>query len=312
VTRSLVLTATLLAASCSLTGTIADREFPVLKGAYLGQALPGDVPEVFAPGIISTSGNQVNSVFSPDGKEFYFSAFDPASGYTIMVMNESEAGWSRPRVAPFSSGYSEVDVAFSSDGDRLFYISKRPMRQGGPRMTGYQIWVVERKGATWDAPAPLGPMVNSGSRQLYPTVSRDGTLYFNSDRGGFGRGDFFRSRVADGRYTEPENLGESINTGYDETDLLVAPDESYVVFTSADRPDGFGGGDLYVSFQAPDGSWTPALNMGDSINTASSEFCPMLSPDGRYLFFTSGRGGDDDIYWIDAAIIERYRHASLE
>jgi Tol biopolymer transport system component len=270
------------------------------------------VPEIFAPSIISTDGNQVNSVFSPGGKEFYFSAFDPGSGYTIMVMNETDAGWSRPRVAPFSGEYSEVDMFITHDGGRFFFISKRPLQIGGPRAQGYQIWAMERENATWGAPAHLGPIVNSGSRQLYPTVTRDGTLYFNSDRDGYGRGDFFRSRLVDGQYAEPENLGDGINTEYDETDLFVAPDESYVIFTSVGRPDGSGSGDLYVSYREEDGSWTRALNMGEAINTESSEFCPMLSPDGTYFFFTSRRRGNDDIYWVDAAIIEHYRPASME
>jgi Tol biopolymer transport system component len=312
VNRSLVLSATFLVVSLSVLSSFARVEVPVLKGPYLGQPPPGETPQIFAPGIVSTDGNQVNSVFTPDGKEFYFSAFEPGSGYTIMVMNETDAGWSPPRVAPFSGEYSEVDMFITHDGGRFFFISKRPREKGSPRAKGYQIWVMEREGAVWSAPVHLGAVVNSGSRQLYPTASRDGTLYFNSDRGGYGRGDFFRSRLVGGRYAGPENLGEAINTEYDETDLLIAPDESYVVFTSVGRPDGFGSGDLYVSFRANDGAWTQAVNMGEAINTESSEFCPMLSPDGGYFFFTSGRRGNDDIYWVDAAIIERYRPPSME
>jgi Tol biopolymer transport system component len=308
--RRILLVPILTIASLFAAPSIALTEFPVLKGPYLGQAPPGDVPEIFAPGIISTGGNQVNSVFTPDGREFYFSAFDSGSGYTIMVMSETDAGWSRPRVAPFSGEYSEVDMFITHDGGRFFFISKRPLRKGAPRAKGYQIWVMEREGTVWGTPEHLGPIVNSGSRQLYPTVTRDGTLYFNSDRAGKGRGDFFRSRLVDRQYAEPENLGGAINTEYDETDVFVAPDESYVIFTSVGRPGGFGSGDLYVSFRTKDGSWTRAVNMGEEINTESSEFCPMLSPDGRYFFFTSRRRGNDDIYWVDAAIIERYRGAA--
>ena len=108
-------------------------------------------------------------------------------------------------------------------------------------------------------------------------------------------------------YEEPENLGASINTEYDETDALVAPDESFLIFTSVARPDGFGNGDLYISFRTDDGRWLPAMNLGDEINTSSSEFCPVLSPDGKYFFFTSGRRGNDDVYWVDASIIGRYQ-----
>jgi Tol biopolymer transport system component len=47
-------------------------DFPILKGPYLGQKPPGMTPEIFAPGIVSTGLDELNSVFSPDGDEFYF------------------------------------------------------------------------------------------------------------------------------------------------------------------------------------------------------------------------------------------------
>ena len=62
-----------------------------------------------------------------------------------------------------------------------------------------------------------------------------------------------------------------------------------------------------IQWQLPDGSWSPARNMGESINTSSSEYCPALSPDERYFFFTSDRSGNDEIYWVSAEIVESYR-----
>jgi Tol biopolymer transport system component len=48
-------------------------------------------------------------------------------------------------------------------------------------------------------------------------------------------------------------------------------------------------------------------NMGEGINSPQSDYCPMLSPDGKYFFFTSTRTGGGDIYWVDAKIIQDYR-----
>jgi Tol biopolymer transport system component len=292
-------------AVAATAGAAMPADPPPLKGPYLGQSPPGLTPTVFAPGIVSTQQNEVNSVFTPDGKEFYFSSFDPSRGYTIMFMREGNNGWTGPRVASFSGEYSEVDMCISHDGRFFYFISKRPLRPGGERSRGYQIWVMERQGDGWGEARHLGPTINFGSRQLYPSVTRDGTLYFNSGTKGYGKGDFFRSRPGHGEYSEPENLGESINTEYDETDVFVDPDERYVIFTSVDRADGRGSGDLYISFRM-NGSWTHAENMGNSINTSSSEFCPVVSPDGNYLFFTSGRSGNDDVYWVSAEIIDTY------
>lgn len=100
-----------------------------------------------------------------------------------------------------------------------------------------------------------------------------------------------------------------------------------LIFTS-ERPGGLGSGDLYISFIDEEGNWTKAKHMGDKINTPGSEYCPMISPDGKYLFFTSARrstrripdkpltydnfkkihsrslNGLSDIYWVDARIIQ--------
>ena len=283
-----------------------------LRGPYLGQEPPGMEPEVFAPGVVSTTADEVNSVFTPDGREFYFSAFIPGHGYTIMVMKQTGSGWGRMAVAPFSGKYSEVDIFISPDGTQGFFISKRPYRENQDRSSGYQIWAMDRIEGAWTNTRHLGPNVNPGSRQLYPSVSRNGTLYFSSNCGGFGKMDFFKSEFVDGQYAKSENLGDAINTRYDESDALIAPDESFLIFTSSGRPDGYGSGDLYISFRWASGSWTKAVNMGERLNTASSEFCPILSPDGKYFFFTSGRGGSDDIYWVDAAIIEAYKPEDLK
>ncbi len=289
--------------ACSQT----QDEFIGLKGPYLGQQPPSMEPKIFALDVVSTDKNEVNSVFTPDGKEFYYSFFSPQRGYTIMVMKENEQGWSKPGIACFSGEFSEVDMFITHDGTRLFYISKRPIERDQPPPRGYQIWVVERLNGEWTNATHLGPEINFGSRQLYPSVANSGALYFNSDKNGFGKGDFFRSEYIDGKYANPENIGNSINTEYDETDPLIAPDESYMIFTSVSRPDGYGSGDLYISFRNTDGSWQEAKNMGQTINTSSSEFAPLLSPDARYLFFTSGRRGNDDIYWVDAKIIQSYK-----
>ena len=94
--------------------------------------------------------------------------------------------------------------------------------------------------------------------------------------------------------------------------MLVAPDESYLIFSSRDRA-GYGSGDLFVSFRTADGGWTEPKNMGSTINTDELEFCPMVSPDGRWLSFSRRYGDscptttDAEIYWMDASIIEALR-----
>jgi hypothetical protein len=95
-------------------------------------------------------------------------------------------------------------------------------------------------------------------------------------------------------------------------DAFVAPDESYVVFASGGRG-GFGQGDLFVSFRHPDGAWGQPVNLGETVNTEHTEFCPMATPDGRYLFFSRRWGATwneataGDVFWVDARILDRFR-----
>ena len=153
-----------------------------------------------------------------------------------------------------------------------------------------------------------GPVVNSGKSQAYPTTTRDGTLYFQALRNdGYGKADIYRSRLVDGEYLTPENLGPIVNSANYEGDVFIAHDESYMVVSVYGREDGLGEGDLYVSFQNPDSSWSPLKNMGAGVNSVKRDFCPMVTPDGRYLFFSSKRLGVGDIFWVDADVIEALR-----
>lgn len=300
-----------------------------ISGPYFGQKRPGMTAEIFAPDIVSTEYGEFCSVFSPDGSEFYWSIAG-APFPVIARMRQTDGRWTEPEIAPFSGKYPDLDMAFTPDGDRLFFCSRRPL-DGNGRPSGHtDFWFVEREGAGWSEPRYLQGPVNSDGQEYYPIFSRNGTLYFCSTRsGGHGGGDIYRARFEKSEYLEPENLGPLINTANFEGDLYIAADESYIIVTCYDRPDSFGSGDLYIAFRQEDGTWSHLKNMGTSVNTAANEHCPVLSPDGKYLFFSSGRsrhpdyskiaitfgkkiemmnswgnGRNEDIYWIDARIIE--------
>lgn len=302
-------------------------------GDWLGQQPPGMTPELFAPGIVSTGADELNAVFSPDGAEFLFTVKTPDRvRHTLMFVERHGEEWTAPRTLPFSGSYSDADPAFAPDGNRIYFISMRPLEGEGPPREDWDLWAVERTESGWGEPWNLGPPVNTDSLEVYPSVAADGTLYFSSGRpGGLGQNDIYRSRLVDGAFSEPENLGEAINSEHSEGDLFIAPDESYIVFVSSGRPDSLGRGDLYVSFHAEDGTWSPAINLGQEINSRWTEYCPSVSPDGKYLFFTSyrvareepsatpltyeeiqsayvtPRGGMGDVYWVDAAILDGLR-----
>jgi hypothetical protein len=277
---------------------------PPPRGPYLGQKPPESVPALFAPELVSTEKRELNAVLSPDGREFFFARERAGGGTLIMAARLEGDRWTRPAAAPFSGGTaSDVDMFLSHDGRDLYFCSDR-----ADPTTSSDIWVVSRTEGGWGEPRSLGAAVNSNGDDYYPTLTSDGTLYFSSNReGSLGQNDIYRSRRRDGGWAAPENLGAPVNTSGREYDPFIAPDESYVLFAS-ERPGGLGAADLYLSLRRPDGTWGEPRNLGPEINTSHSEYTPMLSPDGKYLFFTRGRWGYDDIYWVDAKVLrERLR-----
>lgn len=249
-------------------------------------------PAIFAEGIVSTGDFESHPTFTPEGKTVYFVRSTPDFNlWTILVSHFENGKWHTPTIAPFSGQYSDADPFITSDGSRFYFISNRPVV--GKSKPDLDIWVMEKTVAGWSEPKNVGAPVNSIGSEWYPTVAANGTIYFGSDReGGKGRTDIYRSRLVNGKHAEAENLGDAINTPFNEYEPLIAPDESYLILMAGGRADGRGGFDLYISHNH-NGTWTKPLNLGDKINSSGNEYSPTISPDGKYFFWTSPRGFAD-------------------
>ena len=284
-------------------------EFPILKGPYFGQKAPVEKAEVFMDGIISTLKNpEMCAAFTKDGKEFYYNALHKNS-WAIFFTKEVGGQWIKPKPLSFTSDYTDRDFTISPDGDKIYFGSSRPRKKGGDALQSLDIYVTERlQNDQWSEPKNIGSPINTDHGENYPSIARNGNLYFFSNRkDGLGGCDIYVARFVSGRYTAPENLGSAVNSEKNDWDAYIAPDESYIIFSSQNRDDSIGGQDLYISFKSKDGNWTQARNIGAKVNSLSSEICPSVSLDGKYLFFTSRRRGKADIYGIHAKIIEELK-----
>jgi hypothetical protein len=151
---------------------------------------------------------------------------------------------------------------------------------------------------TVGTPTNLGPIVNSSSVDWGPSISADGlTLYFSSRRGGgFGKEDIYvttRETTSD-PWEEPVNLESPVNTLHWEQGPSISADGLTLFFSSAYRPDGSGGDDIYVTTRATtDDPWDTPVNLGPIVNSSSEEWTPSISADGLTLFFTSNRAGGE-------------------
>jgi hypothetical protein len=285
---------------------LCQPEWPELTGPLLGQTPPGDEPVVFAPGLISTEGaRELNAVFSPDMRIFMFTREIDGVFKMHFSYRGADGRWTRPTLAAPSRtypGHADVDMAFAPGGQRLYFISKRPLP--GYAMETYNIWYSDRSTEGLHPPVALGPHINGAAHEYYPMVVGDGSLYFSTRRpDSLGQFDSYRAQFRDGRFDPPVNLGPAINSEFSEGDIFVDADETYLIHVATGREDSLGSGDLYISFRQPDGRWGQDRHMGEVFNSPDIDYCPMVTPDGQYFFFSRG----DDVYWVDASVLDRFR-----
>ena len=271
----------------------------IAKGPYLGQQPPGNKAEIFAPNFISTEEYEFGSVFNAKGDEFYYGV--DLGGRNVIRYSKLEGDvWSKPKTILSHEKYGYNDPFLSPDENRLYFISNQAMDgKGAPK--DIDIWYVEKQNNGWSTPINAGPNINSDSEEYYISFTKEGTMYFASDKNQ-SHHDIYASQFVDGTFQEAQKLGDAINTNAYEADVFVDPNEAYLIFC-AQREEGLGRGDLYISYKKEDGSWSPSINMGDTVNTEHHELCPFVTADGQYLFFTS----QQDIYWISTDVIATLR-----
>ena len=289
-------------------GTTDKTSFPILSGKYLGQKVPGITPILFAPGIVSTKEyNDRDLTISPDGTLIFFARTKTSNhddfDYDIMYSELEDGIWSEPEIAWFSSKYGEVEAFFTLDGQKLFFNSDRPA-SGKGEAEHWETWFIKKDGDNWTEPKLLGTPFN---RVCYTTFTQNGKMYYT-------REDllaFYKVSYENGIFGQPEKLDTIINSTKIQYNCFISPDESYLIFVSRERNDGFGKGDLYVSFRNNLNEWCKPINMGPEINSSEEETCPSVSNDGKFLFFTSDKGDNNDVYWVSIKILEKLKHDSL-
>ncbi len=271
--------------------------FPVLRGPYLGQKPPGELPESFAPSIISSE-NAVHGciAFYPDGNEIYwiFLAEGPEENPPVIhFVRQVDGQWAKPETLEFSREYGAANICISPDGKKLFFNSRRPWPDSWGRqparntLEAYKIWYVERVGSGWGTPKPLDQRINQDLGGV--SCTNDGTLYTHGVR---------RIRFKDNQYLQPEQFGYPLDLGrISGGNPHISPDESYILF-NAKWPGKFGYG-IFASYRYHDDRWTEPVNLLEKVKAPRGGSQPIVTPDGKYLFsYSQGR-----FCWMDAGVI---------
>jgi hypothetical protein len=282
--------------------------------SYLGQKLPGITPKLFAPSIVNTDEIEINTVFNSSFNEVFFTRI--INGRFVIHHSELiDDNWTSPQpIQMFSDQESEsvaIDPSITQDGNTMYFLGISPedrLKKAKP-----DIYRSKKINGKWQIASKVGyPISTDDYAESYPVVVADGSIYFTSDRpGGFGKRDVYRAQyLGDGKFDTPVNIGSEVNSEKSERSTFVSQDESFLITANTYTDEkGFA-----VSFKKNNKWQTPIyFELGESIVKDWIYFCPYMSPDGKYFFFSkrysnppeSGWKGvtKGEVHWVDAEVI---------
>ena len=277
----------------SPTNSENNLNFTDLSGIYFGLETPGLNPTVFRPFEFDETIYEGSYNFSQDGLECIF--VRQSKDYTksdLMFTKVIDGNWLVPDTLSVSLEYNDYIPVISPDGNRLFFSSNRPLPSG---YYAAPIWYITKSNGEW------GQAEFTGLNGAYTSSTTDGTIYYCDWINGCAT--IIKSEYSNGEYSQGEIVPAPIySEQYNDMHPFIAPDESYLIFDSENRPRINDCG-LFISFKLLDGNWSDPQNMGEYI-TQKNAGLVQVSLDGNYLFYNDWYG---DTYWVDADIIDEYR-----
>lgn len=260
--------------------------FPIILFAQ------NNIVEPYLADLFSQFPNVRDIAISSEGDEIYFSVQSYVDEVSFIAFAKKiHDKWMEPEIVNFSGKYFDIEPFLAHDGLKLYFASNRPLKESESEPKDFDIWYVERKdnNSDWSNPINVGTPINSNSDEFYPSIANNNNFYFTcNERSTKGKDDIFVSYWKGDKYLEPVSLSDSINTDGYEFNAFIAPDDSYIIFTAYQRKDGFGSGDLYISYKISDSTWTKAKNLGHEINSDKMDYCPFVDVNNN-LYYTSKR-----------------------
>lgn len=268
---------------------------------YFGQNPPLEIPQIFAPDIVSVKGRfDYGLAFSPDCKEFAYGVLTITDESGQIYYSQSINGkWINPVFASFMGNSSIFLPFFTPDGKSLLYTQTQ--KDSATYIT--DIWIVNKLDNGWDKPVRFLEPINSVTREGSVCMTLNKTLYFSSGRNCIGIPNcpamIFSSRYMCGNYIIVDKEIQ-LNRKGDNESIFVSANESFAITSNVSNNNS----DLYISYRDSVNEWSLPIRLDSTINTEKWEFRPFVSANNKYLFFTRmtfGKNGpiDSDIYWVN-------------
>lgn len=200
---------------------------------------------------------------------------------------------------PINTVYHDANVCYSANGASLIIYRSEKHRESGDLHISHFV------DQLWTEPERLPKSINTPYHEPSAALSPDGKrMYLVSDRpGSLGERDLFMvNKLPNGDWSEPKNLGRTLNTNFNEDAPFVDPSGTYLYFSSEGH-NSLGGFDIYRARILEDGMVGPPVNMGYPINTVEDDIYFSITSDGKTAYYSSekstGGVGSQDIYEID-------------
>ena len=295
--------------------------------AKAAKASPVDAPIKNIGGNINSSAPEFAPCISLDGNSMVFTSRRPDtkggmvdvnydhmyySDIYISEWSKEDSAWGEAQnlSGKVNTEYHDGGLSFSPMGDLIIYRNITDGMSGATRSG--DIYVSKRgKSGKWGAPKEIlnkfpkiAKKINSTYFESSASMTADGErIYFVSERpGGQGQADIYYVEKKGGNWSEPLNLGPSINTLSDEKCVFIHPNGEILFFTSNGYEESVGSYDVYFSVKNGD-TWSKPKNMGYPINTVKEEKTVSVSADGKTMYvgayYDIDSKGDADIFEID-------------
>ena len=249
-------------------------------------AEPTKVPKVFYQGSLSRDAVQWNNYFAKNGHEVYYTIQGKNRSYLVMQAFEGK-GYGPLQPLAFDSAYIYSDVWVNEEGNHMQFMSTIPHPETGA--TDFNLWQSRRVNKVWQKPTLVSEATAEAGNEGYPCLTRSGNQYFAVARDGSRNSDIHVVRPGESTSAALPGL---VNTTHFEGDAFIDPDEEYMIFAAFDTPDSQGLSDLQISFNSAEGWSKPKALTG--FNSTGYDGSPYVSPDGRYLIFTSSRASTEE------------------
>jgi len=189
--------------------------------------------------------------------------------------------------------HDEYINAISSDKQTLYFTRRLPtaaiVSSGSDAVEEDFFISYLNRDTTWAPALNLGPPINTRGNEGAISISPDGQLLFFAAcqrDDGYGSCDIYWSWKMGDRWSNPRNLGQTVNSETWDSQPSFSSDGKTLYFASK-RSGGKGSSDIWKSILLPNGDWTIPENLGDSVNTPGEEQNPFIHPDDQTLYFAS-------------------------